>query len=113
MSTNYYAEIEATGDETTPLIRMHLGKTSNNSTSVDGNLFPSFKSMIEFLKFNEATITSCTGIEYNVEEFAKMFYDADTASRRFQYNWVINNSEDKSRTWIDDEGFTMSKGSWS
>lgn len=115
MSTNYYASITAEGDETTPVINLHLGKTSNDRASVDGNMFASFKDMLKFLTYNEVnlTITSETGIEYNVEGFANLFYATSPVGRSAQYDWVMSNSFDKSRTWLDDEGFSMSKGSWS
>lgn len=109
MSTSIYANVKLVGDETTPEIRMHLGKTGSNIVIVDGNSFPTFQSMIDFLTHNEerVTIESEYGVTMSVEEFVNEMRSYDKVARARQYRMATGGN-----VTIDPEGFTMSTGVW-
>lgn len=110
MSTNFYANVNVVGDEATPEFRMHLGKTTNNTVMVDGNLFDSFASMVAFLRYNKKNvkIESETGIDYTVEDFVYLFR-SDVSGNKDTFDKYFSDSD---RSWMDDEGFIVSTGEW-
>ena len=116
MSTNYYANVKLVGDETTPEVRLHLGKSSVNLVIVDGNTFPTFQAMVDFLTHNaeRTVIESETGITSTVEEFVAHFRSFDKAARARQFHEVkkMNNLYTEDRHALDPEGFTISTGVW-
>jgi hypothetical protein len=112
MSTNFYAEIAVNADDTTPAIKFHIGKTSSNSVSVDGNLFSSFAEMVAFLRYNEskATITDEYGSERTLDEVVERFYSFSPVDRSRQSRYM---SGEDGRTVQDAEHFSISTGNWS
>lgn len=110
MSTNFYATVKVVGDETTPEFRMHLGKTSSGIAMVDGNLFDSFKSMVDFLRYNKKNIQieDEYGTPFTLEEFENRFRgDHSDNFRIFEKHYT-----DSGRSWMDDDGFIVSMGVW-
>lgn len=110
MSTNYYATVKVVGDEATPEFRMHLGKTTNDMVTVDGNLFESFKSMVDFLRYNKknTSIEDEYGTPFTLEEFEHRFRgDRSGNARKFEKYHA-----DSDRHWMDDDGFIVSTGAW-
>lgn len=109
MSKNWYAEIKVAADETTPVINFHIGKTSSNSVSVDGNLFASFAEMTDFLRYNEdkTVITDEYGVTHTLIELEEIFRKYSVTDRARQYR--VAGSE---RNRLDKEGFTVSTGVW-
>lgn len=112
MSKNWYAEITVNADETTPVFKFHVGKTSSNSVSVDGNLFGSFTEMTDFLRFNEskAVITDENGVAYSLDELEEVFRSYSITDRARQYRVEGAGSD---RTRLDKDGFAVSTGAWS
>lgn len=110
MSKNFYATVKVVGDEATPEFRMHLGKTTSNTSMVDGNMFESFASMVNFLRYNvkNVRIEDEYGAEYSVEEFVKYFTD-DFSMNAHNFKKYY---EDSDRNWMDDDGFIVSTGVW-
>lgn len=110
MSTNFYATVKVVGDEATPEFRMHLGKTTRDTATVDGNLFESFASMVNFLRYNakNVRIEDEYGVEYSVEEFVEYFNDDFSMNARNFKEYY----EDSDRHWMDDDGFIVSTGAW-
>jgi hypothetical protein len=111
MSKNWYAEIKVAADETTPVIKFHIGKTSSHSVSVDGNLFGSFAEMTDFLRYNEskATIVDEYGVNYSLDELIEIFNRYSITDRARQYRAVGTES---GRNRLDKDGFTVSTGEW-
>lgn len=109
MSKNWYAEIKVAADETTPVINFHIGKTSSNSVSVDGNLFASFAEMTDFLRYNESktVITDEYGVTHTLTELEELFRSYPITDRARQYRAA---GSDRNR--LDTEGFTVSTGVW-
>jgi hypothetical protein len=109
MSKNWYAEIKVAADETTPVIKFHIGKTSSNSVSVDGNLFGSFAEMTDFLRFNEskAVITDEYGVTHTLTELEELFRSYPITERARQYR-----AAGSEHNRLDAEGFTVSTGVW-
>lgn len=122
MSTSIYATIKLVGNETTPEVRMHLGSMGNNIVAVDGNNFPTFQFMVDFLKHNEdrTTIETEYGVTMTVDEFAKEMRSYDKVARARQYRMSGGehstvrqyNKVAGARSALDPEGFTMSTGIW-
>lgn len=113
MSKNWYAEITVNADETTPVFKFHVGKTSSNSVSVDGNLFGSFTEMTDFLRFNEskAVITDEYGVTYTLDELIEVFRSYSAIDRARQYR-VEGPGSGSGRTRLDKDGFAVSTGVW-
>lgn len=111
MSTSIYATVNLVGDETTPEVRMHLGSTGNNIVAVDGNNFPTFQAMVDFLTHNEprVTIESEYGVTMTVEEFVNEMRGYDKVARARQYHMSTRTGN---HSTLDPEGFTMSTGVW-
>lgn len=108
MSKNWYAEIKVAADETTPVINFHIGKTSSNTVSVDGNLFGSFVEMVAFLRYNEskATIVDEYGIKHSLDELVEIFYAYPATDRSRQAR--VSGTD----TVQDAENFSISTGVW-
>lgn len=109
MSKNWYAEIKVAADQTTPVINFHIGKTSSNSVSVDGNLFASFAEMTEFLRYNErrTVITDEYGVTHSLTELEEIFRKYSVTDRARQYR-----AAGSEHNRLDKEGFTVSTGVW-
>lgn len=111
MSTNYYAEINVSADETTPAIKFHIGKTSSQSVTVDGNMFGSFADMVAFLRYNESktVITDEFSTVHTLDELVDRFYSFSPVDRARQSRYM---SGENGRTVRDSEGFSVSTGNW-
>lgn len=109
MSTSFYATVNLVGVETTPEVRMHLGSSGHNIVAVDGNNFPTFQAMVDFLKHNEArtVIEDEYGVTMSVDAFAEHMRSYDRKARARQFN-----GSNGDRNTLDPEGFTMSTGVW-
>lgn len=114
MSTGFYANLAVKGEDTTNMVRLHLGKTTNASVMVDSNVFPSFKAMLDFLRTTNADVTveDEYGTEITVDDFAERFYRYTPEQRAEQHNYVQRNPIASKNTTLDQEGFTLAPGAW-
>lgn len=115
MSTNYYANLYLVGDETTPDVRLHLGRTSALSVIVDANVFPSFATMVHFFETTNARyeIMNEYGVIMPLDELKAAFYAYGPVERACQYSLMRNNPyNDGCTDSLDEEGFSVSTGEW-
>lgn len=127
MSTNYYALVRLPvmqDEHEDSVFRFHIGKLGGG-TSVNGAQFPSFKAMVEYLRYTGAQIIDEYHEMIPLDELVQRYEAYKPEHRRRQYDWVVDTAADHSNPqqwwaeshreqyWLDAEGYSMCKGAFS
>ena len=113
MSTNYYARLALGGSNSAATtVSIHIGKTSGGAI-LSGDWFSSFKEWKNFLSYNADKVDIFD--EYKTpltfDELVERFEKYDSEERARQFNWLKENlPSSMSSHWLDEDGFTFSKG---
>lgn len=122
MGTNYYVEWNpnygnndspASLNYPQPTMRFHICKNLN---SFQGHVFNSWSAWSHFLRMNrdKLSITDEYGKEHEVPDFIARVEATTREQRSRQFDWVMLHSTlDRSREWLDAEGFSFYAGEFS